>query len=510
MEVSCPAGGPACVVSVADDGSVRYESTGGVPSVMSTEMGLVAVPANHGLVAMDRFTVAPGASEERGNVEVSCPAGGPACVVSVADDGSVRYESTGGVPSVMSTEMGLVAVPANHGLVAMDRFTVAPGASEERGNVEVSCPAGGPACVVSVADDGSVRYESTGGVPWMSAEMGRLRRRRTRALSDGPVHGGAGASVVRGNVECSCPAGGPACVVSVADDGSVRYESTGGMPSVMLLVLTSEKIENILNTRAANSGLVISATPERTSDIYCAIDCELPGAIISLVDPPRYDFSNFRFTENRRGVSVAKTPLIEELIVIQGPLTETIRTTYRALGGWMDHSFFYLQMTTMTGVETGIHFDYTITSGGRIANSNPAIPMTGAATWSGIMLGVVNARGNSFVNGVSVNGDATITADLDVFGLPTVDVMFENITDESSAYFEIEDMVWRDLGLVDGTFASSIQDLEKVQNPGIVGRFYGPNHEEVGGVFRRDANVGPIGNQSVGAIVGAFGAKRTN
>ena len=173
VEVSCPAGGPACVVSVADDGSVRYESTGGVPSVMSTEMGLVAVPANHGLVAMDRFTVAPGASEERGNVEVSCPAGGPACVVSVADDGSVRYESTGGVPSVMSTEMGLVAVPANHGLVAMDRFTVASGASEERGNVEVSCPAGGPACVVSVADDGSVRYESTGGVPSvMSTEMG--------------------------------------------------------------------------------------------------------------------------------------------------------------------------------------------------------------------------------------------------------------------------------------------------------------------------------------------------
>ena len=132
-------------------------------------MDLAAAPANHGLVAMDRFTVAPGASDERGNVEVSCPAGGPACVVSVADDGSVRYESTGGVPSVMpsvmSTVMDLAAALANHGLVAMDRFTVAPGASDERGNVEVSCPAGGPACVVSVADDGSVRYESTGGMP---------------------------------------------------------------------------------------------------------------------------------------------------------------------------------------------------------------------------------------------------------------------------------------------------------------------------------------------------------
>ena len=60
----------SAVVSVADDGSVRYESTGGMPSVMSAEMGLAAAPANHGLVAMDRFTVAPGASEERGNVEV--------------------------------------------------------------------------------------------------------------------------------------------------------------------------------------------------------------------------------------------------------------------------------------------------------------------------------------------------------------------------------------------------------------------------------------------------------
>ena len=206
-------------------------------------MDLAAAPANHGLVAMDRFTVAPGASDERGNVEVSCPAGGPACVVSVADDGSVRYESTGGVPSVMSsvmsTVMDLAAAPANHGLVAMDRFTVAPGASDERGNVEVSCPAGGPACVVSVADDGSVRYESTGGVPSvMSSVISTVMDLAAAPANHGLVAMdrftvAPGASDERGNVEVSCPAGGPACVVSVADDGSVRYESTGGMPSVM-------------------------------------------------------------------------------------------------------------------------------------------------------------------------------------------------------------------------------------------------------------------------------------
>ncbi len=57
------------------------------------------LPSGHGLAAGE-IRVAPGASEELGNVVVSCPAGGAACVVTVAADGTASYDRTGGTPSV--------------------------------------------------------------------------------------------------------------------------------------------------------------------------------------------------------------------------------------------------------------------------------------------------------------------------------------------------------------------------------------------------------------------------
>ena len=125
-------------------------------------MTLAGVPSNHGLASMDAFTIQPGSSEERGNVELSCPAGGPACVVSVANDGSVQYERTGGMPSIMAQSESLV-IPWVHGL-SEGTITVQPGASEESGNVTLSCPVGGEACVSTVAADG-VTYAKTGGMP---------------------------------------------------------------------------------------------------------------------------------------------------------------------------------------------------------------------------------------------------------------------------------------------------------------------------------------------------------
>ena len=124
---------------------------------------LAGVPSNHGLGAMDAFTIPPGSTEERGNVALSCPAGGPACVVSVAGDGSVQYERTGGMPSVMAASESL-AIPWVHGL-SEGTITVQPGAAEEHGNVTLSCPAGGEACAMTVATDGMVTYARTGGMP---------------------------------------------------------------------------------------------------------------------------------------------------------------------------------------------------------------------------------------------------------------------------------------------------------------------------------------------------------
>ena len=52
------------------------------------------------------------------------------------------------------------------------------------------------------------------------------------------------------------------------------------------------------------------------------------------------------------------------------------------------------------------------------------------------------------------------------------------------------DMVWKDVPITDGGFGTG-SDGDSIQ-----GNFYGPNHQEIGGIFERDQ------------VIGAFGAKR--
>ena len=226
--ISCPAGGASCVVTVAADGTASYERIGGVPTVVAA-YGSWSLPSGHGLSAGE-IRVAPGASRELGNVVISCPAGGASCVVTVAADGTASYERIGGVPTVVAA-YGSWSLPSGHGL-ASGTFTVAPGGSDEHGNVVVSCPAGGASCVVTVAADGTASYERTGGVPTVAAAYGSWNLPSGHGLSAGEIRVAPGASRELGNVVISCPAGGASCVVTVAADGTASYERTGEAPSV--------------------------------------------------------------------------------------------------------------------------------------------------------------------------------------------------------------------------------------------------------------------------------------
>ena len=190
----------------------------------------LSLPAGHGLAA-GQFTVQPGASDKHGNVVVSCPAGGSACIVDVAADGTATYDRTGGVPSVMAA-YGLWELPSGHGLVA-GQFTVQPRASDKHGNVVVSCPAGGSACIVDVTAGGTATYDQTGGVPTVVAAYGPWTLPSNHGLVAGRFTVQPGASDEYGNVVVSCPAGGSACVVAVAADGTATYARTGGVPNVM-------------------------------------------------------------------------------------------------------------------------------------------------------------------------------------------------------------------------------------------------------------------------------------
>ena len=150
-----------CVIALSACG------TGDGPDPEDRSPESLRLPAGHGLTAGE-ITIPPGTFEEHGNVVVSCPAGGEACVLNVAADGS-SYQGSGGMPSFMPA-LASQMLPAGHGLPSGE-VTIPPGASEEHGNVVVSCPAAGEACVLNVAADGSASYQKTGGMPSLMAAL---------------------------------------------------------------------------------------------------------------------------------------------------------------------------------------------------------------------------------------------------------------------------------------------------------------------------------------------------
>ena len=113
---------------------------------------------------------------------------------------------------------------------------------------------------------------------------------------------------------------------------------------------------------------------------------------------------------------------------------------------------------------------------GEGSSSNPA---PGSAAWEGAMLGT---RYGPTALGRDVIGDARLTVD---FALFDIDVAFTGIRERVTGR-AVADMTWDGLTMANGAF----------RGPGIEGQFYGPAHEEAGGVFDSSG------------ILGAFGAKR--
>ena len=220
-------------------------SGGGGDSPSSSLPLPLLLPTGHGLSAGD-ISVASGQSMEHGNVVISCPAGGNACVLNVADNGSASYARTGGMPSIMPA-FAAQTLPPGHGLGAGE-ISVASGQSMEHGNVVVSCPAGGNACVLNVADDGSASYARTGGMPSIMPAFAAQTLPPGHGLGTGEVTVAPGESEEHGHVTITCPPDGAACVLNVAEDGSASYPKTGGMPGVRILPLMAGPGQNLSDT----------------------------------------------------------------------------------------------------------------------------------------------------------------------------------------------------------------------------------------------------------------------
>ena len=158
---------------------------------------------------------------------------------------------------------------------------------------------------------------------------------------------------------------------------------------------------------------------------------------------------------------------------------ETAEDSYRSYGGWLSHSLFGVQGLSLEDYGVGGIVSY---STGAASGSNP---VSGGGTWTGVMVGAdVSGTGT---NGHNIQGDAAIRiAD---FADPKVGVSFAGIYDLDTGEARAS-MTWSEIRLSDGSFRDG-EDGDSIE-----GRFYGPGHEEVGGIFERDR------------VVGAFGASR--
>ena len=123
--------------------------------------------------------------------------------------------------------------------------------------------------------------------------------------------------------------------------------------------------------------------------------------------------------------------------------------------------------TTLQGIDVQFAFPVSL---GMVSGSNP---VSGSATWTGAMAGV---RIGSSSLGAEVIGDAEMTADL---AAASLDLAFTNIADPSGD--PSNDIRWQGVSMQNGSFNGS---------GGLQGNFYGPDHEEAGGVFERDGIAG--------------------
>jgi len=170
-----------------------------------------------------------------------------------------------------------------------------------------------------------------------------------------------------------------------------------------------------------------------------------------------------------------------------------VDTDVRSIEGWMQYSKFAIQINSITDgfIQVGQYYrDFTgqrYAVGSSIGQLSGTNPVEGNATWEGVMVG--GRISDTPEIGDPLRGDATLTFD---FANADLDVAFTNIRTLSIARepATYPDMTWENLAVRDGRFGGGFDE------PTIEGRFYGPNHEEVGGIFQRNR------------IVGAFGAQR--
>ena len=235
----------------------------------------------------------------------------------------------------------------------------------------------------------------------------------------------------------------------------------------------------------SNIGVLVEDGEDSFSAPDCSgRTCEVPGlGDISLDD---VDTSNYESQPVMiyRGISFGQR---------RSPGTDADGDSFEALayGGWLDHHYFVVSAglyPDTDNAEKVVLYSYVV---GDETGTNPT---SGSATWSGVAMGVDASQ--RFHERRLLQADVDIT--IEDFMNPVVDVLFDNIKDLRTGedFTLVPSVSWSGLALVDGAFAHEEGTLGQMDRNRIEGRFYGPDHEEAGGIFE------------YATVVGSFGARR--
>lgn len=225
-------------------------------------------------------------------------------------------------------------------------------------------------------------------------------------------------------------------------------------------------VESLLESHIDLSDSVIDASTIDGEPFLWIPTVQRTPSTLSLADIRKRDFDPLEYEALRRGVSTA---------VHQDDSASEF-------GGWMDHSFFFVATWNPVRGDPLHPTESTFTDVYSIGDASGSNPVSGSATWTGVMAGIdENEDASTFGN--LLRGDATVR--IPSFTSPAVNVSLTNIRDNATGGTH-NNISWSSVPLSSGGFRAS----------GLRGQFYGPGHEEVGGIFLRNE------------ISGAFGASR--
>lgn len=220
------------------------------------------------------------------------------------------------------------------------------------------------------------------------------------------------------------------------------------------------------------------------SECYETVECDIATDEFSLIVTPanlgaiprNADIQN---RGSRQGVPLVEYAGTSSNLLDFRSLSPPNSVDYRTLGGWMEYSFFAVNLWEFDPTTWQL---WNAASAGLESGSNP---VSGSATWTGAMVGRTRGEANHEEPGVAVVGNSNLTFD---FSANQIDVALTGIqADDGTTY---ADLTWENIPTVLGRFVSQ---SGSVADGSVRGNFYGPNHEEVGGVFEHEQMLGAFG-----------------